>query len=68
MLRLGGEETITMVKCVVSGCPNRMVNVSRGLFNRPKKRFFNFPQDPARVQVGSKNFESYNIFTSYMFE
>ncbi|XP_005929952.1 transcription factor E2F6 [Haplochromis burtoni] len=40
-----------MVKCVVSGCPNRMVNVSRGLFNRPKKRFFNFPQDPARVQV-----------------
>lgn len=40
-----------MVKCVVSGCPNCMVNVSRGLFNRPKKRFFNFPQDPARVQV-----------------
>lgn len=44
-------KTITMVKCVVSGCPNRMVNVSRGLFSRPKKRFFSFPQDPARVQV-----------------
>lgn len=42
-----------MVKCVVSGCPNRVVtvNVKRGLFNRPPKRFFNFPKDPARVKV-----------------
>ncbi|GAA6231659.1 transcription factor E2F6-like [Lates japonicus] len=40
-----------MVKCVVSGCPNRMVNVNRGIFNRPPKRFFNFPKDPARVKV-----------------
>lgn len=42
-----------MVKCVVSGCPNRVVNVNakRGLFNRPPKRFFNFPTDPARVKV-----------------
>ncbi|XP_059212484.1 transcription factor E2F6-like [Centropristis striata] len=38
-----------MVKCVVSACPNRMV--SRRVFNRPPKRFFNFPRDPARVQV-----------------
>uniref|UniRef100_A0A8C9XIX9 THAP-type domain-containing protein n=1 Tax=Sander lucioperca TaxID=283035 RepID=A0A8C9XIX9_SANLU len=42
-----------MVKCVVSGCPNRMVPVAgnRGVFNRPPKRFFRFPADPARVQV-----------------
>ncbi|XP_056261147.1 transcription factor E2F6-like [Seriola aureovittata] len=40
-----------MVKCVVSGCPNRMVNVNRGIFNRPPKRFFNFPKDPTRVKV-----------------
>ncbi|XP_070705582.1 transcription factor E2F6 [Pempheris klunzingeri] len=42
-----------MVKCVVSGCPNRVVtvNVSRTLFHRPPKRFFNFPKDPARVKV-----------------
>nr|XP_046228950.1 transcription factor E2F6 [Scatophagus argus] len=42
-----------MVKCVVSGCPNRVVSVSvnRGLFKRPPKRFFNFPTDPARVKV-----------------
>lgn len=40
-----------MVKCVVSGCPNRMVNVNRGIFSRPPKRFFNFPKDPARVKV-----------------
>ncbi|XP_071323545.1 transcription factor E2F3 [Trachinotus anak] len=40
-----------MVKCVVSGCPNRMVTVTRGIFNRPPKRFFSFPKDPARVKV-----------------
>lgn len=40
-----------MVKCVVSGCPNRMVNVNRGIFNRQPKRFFKFPKDPARVKV-----------------
>lgn len=40
-----------MVKCVVSGCPNRMVDYNRGVFNRPPKRFFNFPADPARVKV-----------------
>ncbi|XP_044024086.1 uncharacterized protein LOC122862640 [Siniperca chuatsi] len=40
-----------MVKCVVSGCPNRMVNINRGIFNRQPKRFFNFPKDPARVKV-----------------
>ncbi|XP_041814988.1 transcription factor E2F6-like [Chelmon rostratus] len=40
-----------MVKCVVSGCPNRMVNVNRGIFNRNSKRFFNFPEDPARVKI-----------------
>ncbi|XP_042359417.1 transcription factor E2F6 [Plectropomus leopardus] len=38
-----------MGKCVVSGCPNREAN--RGIFNRPPKRFFNFPKDPARVKV-----------------
>ncbi|XP_070782247.1 transcription factor E2F6-like isoform X2 [Enoplosus armatus] len=40
-----------MVKCFVSGCPNRMVSVNRGIFNRQPKRFFNFPKDPARVKV-----------------
>ncbi|XP_070843517.1 transcription factor E2F3-like [Chaetodon trifascialis] len=40
-----------MVKCVVSGCPNRLVNVSRGTVNRKPKRFFNFPEDPTRVKV-----------------
>ncbi|XP_031163746.1 transcription factor E2F6 [Sander lucioperca] len=41
-----------MVKCVVSGCPNReAVNVNRGVFHRKPKRFFNFPTDPARVKV-----------------
>ncbi|KAF1376976.1 hypothetical protein PFLUV_G00217090 [Perca fluviatilis] len=41
-----------MVKCVVSGCPNReAVNVNRGVFHRKPKRFFNFPKDPARVKV-----------------
>ncbi|KAM7368345.1 hypothetical protein PAMP_014571 [Pampus punctatissimus] len=42
-----------MVKCVVSGCPNRLtsLNVNRGIFNRPPKRFFKFPKDPARVKV-----------------
>ncbi|XP_035533988.1 transcription factor E2F3-like isoform X2 [Morone saxatilis] len=40
-----------MVKCVVSGCPNRMVTVNRSFFNRTPKRFFHFPKDPARVKV-----------------
>uniref|UniRef100_A0A3P9J8R3 THAP-type domain-containing protein n=1 Tax=Oryzias latipes TaxID=8090 RepID=A0A3P9J8R3_ORYLA len=40
-----------MVKCVVSGCPNRLAAGSRAVFNRPRKRFFDFPKDPARVKV-----------------
>uniref|UniRef100_A0A3Q0QWM1 E2F transcription factor 6 n=1 Tax=Amphilophus citrinellus TaxID=61819 RepID=A0A3Q0QWM1_AMPCI len=40
-----------MVKCVVSGCPNRASNCSRGDLPRPPKRFFSFPEDPMRVQV-----------------
>ncbi|XP_041831485.1 transcription factor E2F3-like [Melanotaenia boesemani] len=40
-----------MVKCVVSGCPNRIVSYNRGVFNRPPRRFFNFPKDPDRVKV-----------------
>ncbi|XP_039981872.1 transcription factor E2F6 isoform X2 [Xiphias gladius] len=41
-----------MVKCAVSGCPNRAAaNVDRGIFNRPPRRFFSFPKDPARVKV-----------------
>ncbi|XP_068565234.1 transcription factor E2F3-like isoform X2 [Cebidichthys violaceus] len=41
-----------MVKCVVSTCPNRTLTVNRLNFNRPrKKRFFNFPTDPARLKV-----------------
>ncbi|CAG01476.1 unnamed protein product [Tetraodon nigroviridis] len=41
-----------MVKCVVSGCPNRLVSgENRSIFNRPPKRFFQFPKDPARVKV-----------------
>uniref|UniRef100_A0A669F4U2 Transcription factor E2F6 n=1 Tax=Oreochromis niloticus TaxID=8128 RepID=A0A669F4U2_ORENI len=40
-----------MVKCVVSGCPNRVAHYTRGAFQPPPKRFFNFPKDPTRVQV-----------------
>ncbi|KAM9704401.1 transcription factor E2F6 [Menidia menidia] len=40
-----------MVKCVVSGCPNRKLSLNRGTLNRPPKRFFDFPKDPARVKV-----------------
>ncbi|XP_077409804.1 transcription factor E2F6 [Vanacampus margaritifer] len=40
-----------MVKCVVSGCPNRLLNGNRGVLNRPLKRFFPFPKDPTRVKV-----------------
>ncbi|XP_077443003.1 transcription factor E2F6 [Stigmatopora argus] len=40
-----------MVKCVVSGCPNRLLNCNRGVLSRPPKRFFPFPKDPARVKV-----------------
>ncbi|MEQ2284351.1 hypothetical protein AMECASPLE_020780, partial [Ameca splendens] len=40
-----------MVKCVVSGCPNRVEGSNRGTFNRTQKRFFKFPGDPARVKV-----------------
>ncbi|XP_054618393.1 transcription factor E2F2 [Dunckerocampus dactyliophorus] len=40
-----------MVKCVVSGCPNRVLNCNRGVLNRTQKRFFPFPKDPARVKV-----------------
>ncbi|XP_063079834.1 transcription factor E2F2 isoform X2 [Engraulis encrasicolus] len=38
-----------MVKCAVQGCPNRPGGgVVRG---KASKRFFSFPQDPARVKV-----------------
>lgn len=47
----GGGVTASMGKCVVSGCPNREATVNRGIYNRPPKRFFNFPKDPARVKV-----------------
>ncbi|XP_061560611.1 transcription factor E2F6 isoform X2 [Phycodurus eques] len=40
-----------MVKCVVSGCRNRLLNGNRGVLSRPLKRFFPFPKDPARVKV-----------------
>ncbi|XP_057678411.1 transcription factor E2F6 isoform X2 [Corythoichthys intestinalis] len=40
-----------MVKCVVSGCPNRLLNGNRGVLSRAPKRFFPFPKDPARVKV-----------------
>ncbi|XP_072218203.1 uncharacterized protein [Leuresthes tenuis] len=40
-----------MVKCAVSGCPNRRVSYNRGVFNRPPRRFFSFPKDPDRVKV-----------------
>ncbi|KAG7235294.1 hypothetical protein INR49_002784 [Caranx melampygus] len=43
-----------MVKCVVSGCPNRMVNVNRGIFNRPPKRFFNFPKTRPELRETDK--------------
>lgn len=46
------QPSVRMVKCVVSGCPNRLVSSeTRGIFNRPPKRFFQFPKDPARVKV-----------------
>ncbi|XP_041661255.1 transcription factor E2F6 [Cheilinus undulatus] len=37
------------MKCVVTGCPNRSVNT--GLFRQTPKRFFDFPEDPARVKI-----------------
>ncbi|XP_077566500.1 transcription factor E2F6 [Stigmatopora nigra] len=40
-----------MVKCVVSGCPNCLLDCNRGVLSRPPKRFFPFPKDPARVKV-----------------
>ncbi|XP_068198322.1 transcription factor E2F2 [Antennarius striatus] len=41
-----------MVKCAVTGCPNRTVDPNRGSFsNRTPKRFFNFPKDPTRIKV-----------------
>ncbi|KAM6992348.1 transcription factor E2F6 [Tautogolabrus adspersus] len=40
-----------MVKCVVTGCPNRSVNVNLGIFKPTPKRFFDFPKDPARVKI-----------------
>lgn len=40
-----------MVKCVVQGCPNRSDNNKGAFPNRPSKRFFNFPNDQARVKV-----------------
>ncbi|KAM8847425.1 transcription factor E2F6 isoform 1-T1 [Synchiropus picturatus] len=40
-----------MVKCVVTGCPNRQQSGSRTTFSRTTKRFFKFPEDPARVKV-----------------
>ncbi|KAG7232394.1 hypothetical protein INR49_008912 [Caranx melampygus] len=44
------EQPVKM-KCVVSGCPNRRLGATRGAFSRPPKRFFSFPEDPARVKV-----------------
>ncbi|XP_013881935.1 transcription factor E2F3 [Austrofundulus limnaeus] len=40
-----------MGKCIVSGCPNRMVAPNRLALNRPTRRFFRFPRDPDRVKV-----------------
>ncbi|KAJ8270984.1 hypothetical protein GJAV_G00121460 [Gymnothorax javanicus] len=39
-----------MVRCVVQGCPNRS-HAKAEPINRPRKRFFSFPKDPARVKV-----------------
>ncbi|XP_074540669.1 transcription factor E2F6 [Halichoeres trimaculatus] len=39
-----------MVKCVVSGCPNRTNNLY-GNLDRAPKTFFSFPSDPRRVKV-----------------
>ncbi|KAJ8356139.1 hypothetical protein SKAU_G00189330 [Synaphobranchus kaupii] len=39
-----------MVKCVVQGCPNRSYSKTEPI-SRPRKRFFSFPKDAARVKV-----------------
>uniref|UniRef100_W5NJH6 E2F transcription factor 6 n=1 Tax=Lepisosteus oculatus TaxID=7918 RepID=W5NJH6_LEPOC len=39
-----------MVQCVVQGCPNKTYPKA-GFANRPRKRFFSFPRDQARVKV-----------------
>ncbi|XP_048840788.1 transcription factor E2F6 isoform X2 [Brienomyrus brachyistius] len=39
-----------MVKCMVQGCPNKSYPDSE-FTNRPRKRFFSFPKDQARVKV-----------------
>ncbi|AWP20491.1 putative transcription factor E2F6-like [Scophthalmus maximus] len=40
-----------MVRCVVSGCPNRPLRVNQGPSQRATRRFFTFPEDPVRVKV-----------------
>ncbi|KAG7460603.1 hypothetical protein MATL_G00200510 [Megalops atlanticus] len=41
---------MTMVKCVVQGCPNK--SYPKAICkSQPRKRFFSFPKDPARVKV-----------------
>lgn len=50
----GAGPTVAMVKCVVSGCPNRVASDNRGIFHRPPKRFFSFPKDPTRVKVPTR--------------
>ncbi|XP_066572336.1 transcription factor E2F6 [Amia ocellicauda] len=39
-----------MVQCVVQGCPNKSYPKA-GFANRPRKRFFSFPKEQARVKV-----------------
>uniref|UniRef100_A0A3B3RCZ8 E2F transcription factor 6 n=1 Tax=Paramormyrops kingsleyae TaxID=1676925 RepID=A0A3B3RCZ8_9TELE len=39
-----------MVRCMVQGCPNKSYPDSE-FTNRPRKRFFSFPKDQARVKV-----------------
>lgn len=40
-----------MVKCVVRGCQNQSDLKPGERLNRPRKRFFSFPADQARVRV-----------------
>lgn len=40
-----------MVKCMVQSCRNYRDVVPGELPNRPRKRFFSFPNDKARVRV-----------------
>lgn len=55
-----------MVKCVVQGCQNQSEPKLGDMPTRPRKRFFSFPGDQARVKVWLAALrESERFYTDY---